>query len=344
MLKKLAFLLCILLIVPSQAQQKEIIIPENSIQVANHESALAKVTASLEQYATENGDAQVTFDDTSNDTQAIRGSQKDVFSKLLVNDFLKAKGKLFVWGNAVVTNNAHIEGTLSVGNALCLNGCPIQPCCCKQGNTGATGPQGQTGARGKMGATGPQGATGAKGSTGSTGPTGPSVKGDTGSSGATGATGNTGLTGPGGENGINLLSAASFYAFPPSDNRFPIAPGAPIAFPNDGPSFGSDITRLSDTDFNLVGFGGVYEVSWQASVGSSPSSFIGLALNGTQLDQTITGPGISSDGEQFMNKVLIATTISANNVLNVVNAGPSNLQLFQSIVPNSAWLVIKRLQ
>lgn len=285
-------------------------------------------------------DSALIFDDTSNDPQAIKDGSKHVLCKLLVEDFVRVKGPLFVCGDALIANNACVAQTLSVGKGLCVNGCEIKPCCCRQGNIGATGPQGPTGARGEKGRTGRQGATGVTGLTGSTGPIGETAKGAAGDSGPTGATGNTGATGASGANGTGLLSYACFYALMPPDNASNIAPGDAIAFPQ-GFIFNIDITQISDSEFNLR-LPGIYEVSLKVSLGGG-SVFFDLALNGTQLGQTIAGPGTGFSGEQLTNDVLITTTI-ANSVLTVVNAGSSSFEFIPTSPANSAWLVIKRLQ
>jgi hypothetical protein len=59
----------------------------------------------------------------------------------------------------------------------------------------------------------------------------------------------TGPAGPAGEKGV--FSAADFFALMPGDNSATIAPGANIQFPQNGPTFGPDIIRLSASTFRL---------------------------------------------------------------------------------------------
>lgn len=93
--------------------------------------------------------------------------------------------------------------------------------CCPICSTGIPGPQGP------VGPIGPQGPIGETGATGAVGPTGPQ-----------------GI--PGG-----LLSYADFYALMPPDNAAPVAPGADVSFPQDGPNSGSGISRVGAIEFNL---------------------------------------------------------------------------------------------
>lgn len=81
-------------------------------------------------------------------------------------------------------------------------------------------------------------------------------RGATGPSGITGVTGITGITGQSG-----TFSAADFYLITPSAT---VAPGSAINFSNDGPAFGTDITRINASQFNLQP--GIYQVFFQASI------------------------------------------------------------------------------
>lgn len=86
-----------------------------------------------------------------------------------------------------------------------------------------------------------------------------STKGAPGPPGPTGLTGDTGPKGPKGDS-ENEISYADFYALMPGDNTETIAQNAAIQFPQNGPSKGSNITRLSASTFQLEE--GVYQVTF----------------------------------------------------------------------------------
>ena len=78
------------------------------------------------------------------------------------------------------------------------------------------------------------------------------------STGIPGPQGPIGETGPQGIPG-GLLSYADFYALMPPDNAAPVAPGADVSFPQDGPNSGSGISRVSAIEFDLEEIG-TYQV------------------------------------------------------------------------------------
>jgi hypothetical protein len=98
------------------------------------------------------------------------------------------------------------------------------------------------------------------------------------------------------------------------DNPDPIATGADIAFPQDGPNTDSSVIyRTSDFEFNLASIG-VYRVSFQVSVFEYGQ--LVLTLNGAELAYTVVGRlGASS---QITATVLVETT-SVNSILTVRN-------------------------
>ena len=202
-----------------------------------------------------------------------------------------------------------------------------------QGPIGETGPQGPagpvgaTGAIGPIGPQGPIGPTGATGATGATGPIGPQGPqgetgpqgpiGPTGATGATGATGPIGPQGPQGETGPQgpagtVLGYANFYATMPDDNPTAIAPGADVAFPENGVIGSTSITRATDTSFTLVD-AGTYLVQFLMS--TTEAGQVVLTLDGTELPYTLVGR--DSGGAQIIGNSII--TADANSTLTVRN-------------------------
>lgn len=212
-----------------------------------------------------------------------------------------------------------------------------------QGPAGPQGPQGPTGPQGPIGATGPQGPVGPAGAIGPIGPQGPI--GETGPIGATGPAGPVGPQGPQGETGPagTVLAFADFYALMPCDNAAPIAPGGDVAFPQDGPSSGGSITRLSDCSFALSDVG-VYQVLFQVSADDAGQLL--LTLNGVQLPYTVVGRATGTS--QLVGMALVQTTV-ATSVLTVRNPAGATTALTLTPVaggtlPVSAHLVITQLQ
>jgi hypothetical protein len=166
-----------------------------------------------------------------------------------------------------------------------------------------------------------------------------STAGVTGPAGPTGAAGPQGPPGPAGASG--LTEFAEFYALMPPDNDGPVAEGAPVEFPQDGPQSGS-ITRTGPTTFNLANIG-TYEVSFQASV--SEQGQLALALNGTELAYTVVGRATGTS--QIVGDSLVQTT-AVNSVLTVENVGNIGLTMTENAGslnnPVSASLVIERIQ
>lgn len=217
------------------------------------------------------------------------------------------------------------------------------------GPAGATGPQGPAGPQGPVGetgATGPQGPVGPAGATGATGATGPQGPvGETGPQGPAGPQGPVGPQGPIGETGPagTVLAFADFYALMPGDNADAVAPGADVSFPQDGPTSGTSITRISDTAFTLTDVG-TYQVLFQVSVDEAGQ--LVLTLNGAELPYTVVGRATGTS--QLVGMALVTTTV-ATSVLTVRN--PADNAAALTITPNaggtepvSAHLVITQLQ
>jgi hypothetical protein len=221
---------------------------------------------------------------------------------------------------------------------------------------GSTGPQGPVGATGATGAAGPIGATGAAsivpgpigpqgiiGVTGATGAAGPT--GATGAAsivpGPTGLTGLTGSTGPAGP--ISNFAFADFFALMPGDNAATVGIGTDVAFPQNGPSSASAITRTGATSFNLSAIG-TYQVVFQVSV-NEPGQ-LNLTLNGANLVSSVVGRATGTS--QIVGVSLVTTTVT-DSILTVRNPAANSTAL--TITPNaggavavSAHLVITQLQ
>ena len=128
----------------------------------------------------------------------------------------------------------------------------------------------------------------------------------------------------------------------PGDNSATIAVGGDIEFPSDGPMFGSDITRLGPSSFNLVTIG-TYEILFQVSINEAGQ--LVLTLNNNEEMYTLVGRATGTT--QFVGIALIRTTV-INTSLTLRNPAASAAAL--TITPNaggpnsvSAHLVIKKL-
>jgi hypothetical protein len=217
------------------------------------------------------------------------------------------------------------------------------------GDTGATGPAGPAGAVGPAGpAGGPAGPAGPAGATGAVGPIGPAgaagaagAVGPAGAAGAAGAIGPAGAAGPAGPSGT--IAFSDFFAVMPPDNAATIAPGADVAFPQDGPSSGTAIARVNSSTFNLSGIG-TYQVMFQASVNEAGQ--LALTLNGGQLSYAAVGRATGTS--QIVGMFLVTTTV-INSLLTVRNPAVNPVALTMTPVaggslPVSAHLVITQIQ
>jgi len=187
--------------------------------------------------------------------------------------------------------------------------------------------------------------SGSQGASGSPAPmVGGASAGSAGSAGVAGPAGPVGIAGPPGPPGPSggIAEYAEFYALMPSDNAAPVAPGAAVQFPQDGPQSGS-IFRTSSTTFNLANIG-TYEVSFQASV-TQPGQ-LALTLNGGELPYTVVGRATGTS--QIAGDSLVRTSV-INSVLTLENPPGEAIALTMTPVaggvdPVSASLVIKRVQ
>ena len=193
---------------------------------------------------------------------------------------------------------------------------PVGP----QGPAGETGPQGIQGIPGPAGPIGPQGPigeTGPQGPSGATGPIGPQgLQGEPGPAGPVGPQGLQGEPGPAGPAG-GLLGYADFYALMPGDNAAPVAAGADVAFPQDGPVSGTGITRLTADQFNLTNIG-TYQIFFQVSV--TEAGQLMLTLDGTPLPYTVVGR--TTGASQIVGMAIVQTTLE-NSVITVRNPAES---------------------
>jgi hypothetical protein len=159
-------------------------------------------------------------------------------------------------------------------------------------------------------------AGGAQGIAGVAGPAGaPGI------AGAAAAAGIQGIPGiPGASPG--LLGFSDFFALMPGDNPATIAGGAPILFPQSGPTSGS-ITRqgASFTTFILPSIG-TYLVQFQASI-NEPAQ-LALMINGVVDTNTVVGRSTGTD--QVIGKSLVTTSVP-DTTLEVINDGASALTL-----------------
>lgn len=153
-----------------------------------------------------------------------------------------------------------------------------------------------------------------------------------------------GEIGPRGERGPagGLAAYSDFYAIMPPDNSETVSPGQDIQFPQDGTYYGNNISRISETEFNL-GDVGIYQVYFQVSV--SEAGQLVLTLNGEELDYTVAGRG--ADSSQIIGSAIIET-VDPDSVLTLRN--PENSGTDLTITPNaggsepvSAHLIISRI-
>ena len=128
----------------------------------------------------------------------------------------------------------------------------------------------------------------------------------------------------------------------PPDNADSVAPGTDVSFPQDGPSDGAGITRLSDSSFNLAEIGS-YLVQFQVSV--TEAGQLILTLNGQDLAYTVAG---RATGTSQIVGMAIVDTVTVDSVLTVRNPDGTAAALTITPVaggtrPVSAHLVITRI-
>ncbi|MEA2618884.1 MAG: hypothetical protein QOE72_4667 [Chloroflexota bacterium] len=219
---------------------------------------------------------------------------------------------------------------------------------CRSGETSfLLGEQGIRGSRGRPGARGPIGLTGAAGARGPIGATG--TTGPAGAQGPQGPMGPKGDIGPQGIQGVPGAAApsayAEFYALAPPDNAATVAPGSPVAFPNDGPG-SNTISRVDASTFDLSVVG-TYRVAFSVSV--SEAGQLELALDSgsgaTPLGYTVSGRATGTS--EITGEALVTTTV-ADSILSVENpAGNSTALTVTPLAggtePVAATLIIERV-
>lgn len=149
-----------------------------------------------------------------------------------------------------------------------------------------------------------------------------------------------GPEGPTGTGGV--LAYADFYALMPPDNAATVAPGADVDFPQDGPTSGTSITRLSVDEFELS-IPGVYQVLFQVSV--TEAGQLVLTLDGDELAYTVVGRATGTS--QIIGMALVETS-EINSILTVRNPADNSTALTITPLaggtePVSAHLVIMQI-
>ena len=132
----------------------------------------------------------------------------------------------------------------------------------------------------------------------------------------------------------------------PGDNAATVAAGTAVSFPQNGPTSGSGITRISANTFNLSALG-TYEVMFQVSVTEPGQLVLALDSGAGALELSYTVVGRATGTSQIVGMSLVTTT-AANSTLSVHNpTGNSPALTITPIAggthPVSAHLVIKRL-
>ena len=151
-----------------------------------------------------------------------------------------------------------------------------------------------------------------------------------------------GPEGPQGPAG-GVLGYADFYALMPGDNTATIGVGEDVEFPQNGPTSGTTITRVSASEFNLAEIG-TYQVLFQVSVDEAGQ--LVLTLDDEELDYTVVGRATGTS--QIVGMALVETT-EENSILTVRNpAGNSTALTITPLAggtrPVSAHLVIIQIE
>ena len=122
-----------------------------------------------------------------------------------------------------------------------------------------------------------------------------------------------GSRGPAGPEGSSSPSAyAEFYALMPPDNAATVAAGAPVQFPNDGPTMGG-ITRLNSAEFVLPRTG-TYNVNFSVSVTEPGQLVIALDSGGAMVELPYTVYGRATGTSQIVGDSLITTNTPNSTV------------------------------
>jgi hypothetical protein len=149
------------------------------------------------------------------------------------------------------------------------------------------------------------------------------VAGPAGAPGLAGAAGAAGIAGiPGVPGAPGILDFSDFFALMPGDNTATIAVGAPIQFPQNGPTSGT-ITRQGGASFTtfILPTIGTYLVQFQASIAEGTMGMaaqLALSINGVVDPNTVVGRSTGTD--QVIGKSLVTTSVP-NTTIEVINDG-----------------------
>ena len=95
----------------------------------------------------------------------------------------------------------------------------------------------------------------------------------------------------------------------PADNADPIASGADIAFPNNGPILNTNIGRVSDSSFSL-NTQGTFFVIFRAAVNESAQ--LVLTLNDIEIEYTLSGR--NAQNSEIVGTAIITTNTDASTL------------------------------
>jgi hypothetical protein len=128
----------------------------------------------------------------------------------------------------------------------------------------------------------------------------------------------------------------------PGDNSYTVAPGTPVAFPQNGPNLFNTIQR-SDAYTFILSQVGLYMVQFQVSI--TEAGQLCVELNGLEQPQTVVGRATGTS--QLYGTSLIQTS-SSNSVLRIINPSGESTALTITPVaggtkPVSAHLVIMQI-
>jgi hypothetical protein len=176
------------------------------------------------------------------------------------------------------------------------------------------------------------------------------VAGPSGAPGIAGAAGAAGIQGiPGIPGAPGILDFSDFFALMPGDNSATIAGGAPILFPQNGPTSGV-ITRQGGASFTtfILPTIGTYLVQFQASIAEGVpmmAAQLALSINGVVDPTTVVGRSTGTD--QVIGKSLVTTSVP-NTTIEVINANTTPALTLTPIAGGtqavSAHLLIIRIQ
>jgi hypothetical protein len=107
--------------------------------------------------------------------------------------------------------------------------------------------------------------------------------------------------------------ATNFFALMPPDNAATIAVGAPVLFPQNGPTTAPPAATRATAGTFTVPVAGIYQISWQASI-AEPGQ-LQVAVNGVGVANTVVGRATGTS--QMEGNTLV--TLAANDVVSILN-------------------------